>query len=106
MSGKVAAAVCLMLASVVAQDSAPASRPESRRAVEELVDWGLRVRVVPIDVPGELAVILGFRNAGILSEPAGHPHLAHVSEHARFHSMPQGSELGKLVDKWFSLGRA
>lgn len=106
MSGKVAAVAWCLAASVLAQDSAPATRPESRRATETVVDCGLRVRIVPIDVPGELAVILGFRNAGILSEPAGQPHLAHVSEHVRFHQAPEGADLAKAVGKWLALGRA
>jgi predicted Zn-dependent peptidase len=106
MSGKAAALACLLLASVLAQDSRPATRPESRRAVEEIADWGLRVRVVPIDVPGEIAVILGFRNAGILSEPAGQPHLAHLSEHARFWAVPEATEWGKALKRWYAEGRA
>ena len=73
---------------------------------------GLRVRIVPLDLPGEIGVILGMKGAGILSEPMGAPHVAHISEHVLFHSMGskyerrEESPIAKLVDQWFAEGRA
>jgi hypothetical protein len=108
MSSKALAFAFLILSSAfcTAQEPAPESRAASRAAVEYKLESGLRVRLVPIDLPGELAVILGVRGAGILAEPSGAPHLAHISEHGIFHSLEQDPAHGKLVAKWFSEGRA
>jgi predicted Zn-dependent peptidase len=94
-------ATCLATAGL-AQDSAPASRPASRPAVALTLEHGLKLRVVPIDLPGQIAVLVIVNGAGILSEPGGAPHLAHVSEHAVFHCAGDA----KLVGSWFSQGRA
>ena len=43
--------------------------------------------------------------SGILAEPAGVPHLAHISEHAIFHSLVDAGP-AKLVEQWYAEGRA
>jgi predicted Zn-dependent peptidase len=106
MLGKGILFACCLAAAVVSQESRPESRAASRPAVEYRTPSGFRVRLAPVDLPGEVAVILGIQGAGILAEPAGTPHLAHISEHAIFHSLGEDSQLGKLVAEWQAKGMA
>jgi predicted Zn-dependent peptidase len=105
MLGKGGVLAWLLVAGCLAQEPAPESRATSRPPVEFRLTAGVRVRLVPIGLPGEVAVILGIHGAGMLAEPAGVPHLAHISEHAIFHSIGH-DEGGKLVDEWLAEGRA
>ena len=106
MLGKGILFACCLAAAIVAQESQPASRPASRPAIEYRTQSGFRVRLAPVDLPGEVAVILGIQGAGMLSEPAGTPHLAHISEHGVFHSIGEDTQWGKLVAQWHGEGRA
>jgi len=67
--------------------------------LEVTLDNGLRVRFVPIAGWKEVVVLLGVR-AGMVDEPAGLPHLAHLAEHLVFHSAPGGSAEAIAVDRW------
>lgn len=58
---------------------------------------GLRVRLVPHSGEDQAIVLLGVR-AGILEEPAGLPHLAHVTEHLTVFDVALGGE--KLAPEW------
>ena len=66
---------------------------------------GLRVRLVPIQGEKKVAVLLGVR-AGFFDEPAGFPHLAHVTEHLVVFGAPAESGEGKAVARWYEEGKA
>lgn len=64
---------------------------------------GLRVRLVPGDSDKDVVLLLGVR-AGFLAEPAGVPHLAHVTEHlAVFDLKPKEAA---AAGEWFKQGKA
>ncbi|MBI1854018.1 MAG: insulinase family protein [Planctomycetes bacterium] len=65
---------------------------------------GLRVRLVPARADKEVVLILGLR-AGMFDEPAGVPHLAHVTEHATVFDTTSAGDAA-AVDRWFAAGRA
>lgn len=65
---------------------------------------GLRVRLVPGGDPGKVGLLLGVR-AGFLDEPAGVPHVAHVTEHLATFA-PRGAELARAVARWVPQGQA
>lgn len=58
---------------------------------------GLRVRLVPAAKDGNVVVLLGVR-AGFVEEPAGVPHLAHVTEHLTAFDLPPRE--AKAVAEW------
>ena len=66
---------------------------------------GLRVRLVPVAGEKKVAVLLGVR-AGFFDEPAGLPHLAHVTEHLVVFGAPPGSDEGKAAARWYEAGKA
>lgn len=66
---------------------------------------GLRVRLVPMTSDRQLAVVLAVR-AGSIEEPAGFPHLAHLTEHLVVFSHAAGTAEGETVSLWFRQGRA
>jgi predicted Zn-dependent peptidase len=72
-------------------------------AAEERTEFtlanGLRVRLVAAHEENRVAVILGVR-AGFLDEPAGVPHLAHVTEHLTVFDM-KGPEERQAVARWY-----
>lgn len=70
---------------------------------EFTLDNGLRVRLVPAAGDQKAAVLLLVR-AGFLEEPAGKPHLAHVTEHLTVFDLPPAE--AKAVQAWYPLGRA
>ncbi len=72
--------------------------------VEYTLANGLRVRLVPSDAEKRVCVILGVR-AGFVEEPAGVPHLAHVTEHLTVFDL-KGKEEAKAVAGWFPKGQA
>ena len=73
--------------------------------VEFTLKNGFRARLVPDDQAKEAAVILLVR-AGTLHEPAGLPHVAHVTEHLTvFESKPDAADV-KRIDGWYKAGKA
>ena len=66
---------------------------------------GFKVRLVPMSGDRQVAVVLGVR-AGFLDEPAGLPHIAHITEHLVVFGHPAGSDDGEAVARWFRQGRA
>ena len=66
---------------------------------------GLRVRLVPLAGEKRVFVILGVR-AGMIAEPAGLPHLAHLTEHLVVFGLPAGSQEKSAAERWFREGRA
>src|SRR5262245_18631811 len=71
-------------------------------AVFELAN-GLRVRLVPDHEAKEVIVILATR-AGILNEPQGSPHLAHIVEHATVFDVAS-PPVAQVAQEWFSQGK-
>ncbi len=69
------------------------------------LDNGLLVRLVPLPDEKRVSLILGVR-AGFFSEPAGFPHLAHVTEHLVVFGLPAESEEKQAAERWFHEGRA
>jgi predicted Zn-dependent peptidase len=65
---------------------------------------GFRVRLVPDDKAKEAAVVLLAR-AGFLHEPAGLPHVAHVTEHLAVFDAKLGAADAKLFDGWRKAGK-
>jgi zinc protease len=61
---------------------------------------GLRVRLVPDREQDKAVIILGTR-AGILNEPKGKPHLAHIVEHATVFDVTN-AELAQATQQWFT----
>jgi zinc protease len=66
---------------------------------------GLRVRLVPAHDEPKVVVLLGVR-AGFFDEPAGVPHVAHVTEHLVVFGARPGSEEQKAVARWYAAGQA
>jgi predicted Zn-dependent peptidase len=58
----------------------PAKAETIGKPTEYGLDNGLRVRLVPTAGEKQAVLLLGVR-AGLMEEPAGLPHLAHVTEH-------------------------
>lgn len=75
------------------------------KASDFTLDNGLRVRLVPLEGEKEVFVILGVR-AGFFEEPAGVPHLAHITEHLIVFGSPAGSDEEKAADRWYREGRS
>jgi predicted Zn-dependent peptidase len=65
---------------------------------------GLRVRLVPGGEKDHVGLLLGVR-AGFLDEPAGVPHVAHVTEHLATYA-PRGAEETQAVARWAPQNRA
>lgn len=66
---------------------------------------GFRVRLVPDEKAKEAAVILLVR-AGFLHEPAGGPHVAHVTEHLAVFDAKLDAADKKQLDAWYKAGKA
>ena len=81
------------------------SMPASEEPIRYALGNGLMVRLVPIAGEKRVVVILGVR-AGIDAEPAGLPHLAHVTEHLVVFGLPDGSAEKRAAEEWFAEGRA
>jgi predicted Zn-dependent peptidase len=79
---------------------APAADP-----TEFTLKNGFRVRLVPDEKAKEAAVVLLVR-AGILHEPAGRPHVAHVTEHLAVFDCKFDAADRKLLDGWYKTGKA
>ena len=69
------------------------------------LDNGLLVRLVPLQDEKRVALILAVR-AGFFNEPAGFPHLAHVTEHLVVFGLPAESEEKQATERWFHEGHA
>ena len=69
------------------------------------LDNGLIVRLIPLQGEKRVSLILGVR-AGFFKEPAGFPHLAHVTEHLVVFGLPAESEEKRAAERWFHEGRA
>jgi predicted Zn-dependent peptidase len=67
------------------------------------LDNGLTVRLVPMELDGQVVVLLGVK-AGFFAEPAGKPHLAHIVEHAVFYNVD--AALVPVVARWREENRA
>src|SRR5262245_45132061 len=65
---------------------------------------GLRVRLVAGGEKDRVGLLLGVP-AGFLDEPAGVPHIAHVTEHLATYA-PRGDEEAQAVARWFGQGKA
>ena len=65
---------------------------------EYKLDNGLRVRLAPGPGDKRAIVLLGVK-AGIIEEPPGVPHIAHVTEHLTVFDVAAGEE--KLAREWF-----
>jgi zinc protease len=81
-----------------AQPPARAEKP-----TEYALDNGLRVRLVPSAGENQAVVLLGVR-AGFMEEPAGVPHLAHVTEHLTVFDLPPRE--ANVVMEWFKANKA
>ncbi len=81
------------------------SMPASEEPICYALGNGLMVRLVPLAGEKRVVVILGVR-AGINAEPAGLPHLAHVTEHMVVFGLPDGSDEKQAAEHWFKEGRA
>ncbi len=94
----------VVLLALAARLTAPAGPPVPAGAPEEFaLANGLRVRLAPDAACERSVVILGVR-AGFLDEPAGVPHLAHVTEHLTVYDpLPREA---KAVREWVASGRA
>jgi predicted Zn-dependent peptidase len=66
---------------------------------------GLRVRLVPSHDEKKVMVLLGVR-AGFFEEPAGVPHVAHITEHLTVFGAPAGSKEAEAVGRWYAAGQA
>jgi zinc protease len=66
---------------------------------------GLRVHLLPRREEKRVVVLLGVR-AGFFAEPAGVPHVAHVTEHAAVFDLKPGSPEAQAVARWYSAGQA
>ena len=69
------------------------------------LDNGLLVRLAPLQGEKRVSLILAVR-AGFFSEPAGFPHLAHVTEHLVVFGLPAESEEKQATERWFHEGHA
>lgn len=81
------ALACLTLAAAV----------RAEPPVEYSLGNGLRVRLVPAAKDEKVVVLLGVR-AGFVEEPAGRPHLAHITEHLTVFDLPPRE--AKAVAEW------
>ncbi|MCL6547162.1 MAG: insulinase family protein [Bryobacteraceae bacterium] len=79
----------------------PAARDE--KPTEYTLDNGLRVRLVPSAGEKQVALLLGVR-AGFMEEPAGVPHLAHVTEHMTVFDLPTNE--ANAVKGWSMANKA
>lgn len=71
--------------------------------IEYVLDNGIRVRLVLQPGDNQALVILGVR-AGFLEEPAGRPHLAHITEHLTVFDL--NAPLGASAQARFEAGKA
>jgi predicted Zn-dependent peptidase len=85
---------------ILANTSVSAAPPS-----EATPDNGLTVRLVPLDGERKVVVMLGVKS-GFFDEPAGFPHLAHITEHLVVFGVPAGSDEDKAADRWFREGRS
>jgi RNA polymerase sigma factor (sigma-70 family) len=81
----------------------PPKAADDTKPSEYTLDNGLRVRLVPRAGDKQVMVLL-FARAGFLHEPAGLPHVAHVTEHLTVFDLPAAE--AKLADGWFKAGKA
>jgi RNA polymerase sigma factor (sigma-70 family) len=81
----------------------PKAEAKDDKPVEYTLDNGLRVRLVPRAGDKQVMVLL-FARAGFLQEPAGLPHVAHITEHLTVFDLPPAE--AKLADGWFKDGKA
>ena len=91
------ASLCLVLSGT--SSAMPAERSEFTLAN------GLRVRFVPGRADKKVVVLLGVR-AGFFDEPAGVPHLAHVTEHITVFDLKAESDEDKAVARWYAANQA
>jgi secreted Zn-dependent insulinase-like peptidase len=82
-----------------------AEAPAADEPTSFSLENGLRVRLVPLEGEERVFVILAVQ-AGFLDEPAGLPHLAHVTEHLVVFGAPGGSDEAEATERWFRAGRA
>ena len=90
------------------QDKGSAPSPKAGDGAELVVteyalDNGLRVRLVPSAGENQAVVLLGVR-AGFMEEPAGVPHLAHVTEHLTVFDLPPRD--ANAVTEWSKANKA
>jgi predicted Zn-dependent peptidase len=91
--------VCILTSLLAASPSPAQNRSEF------VLANGLRVRLVPARTDKKVAVLLGVR-AGFFDEPAGVPHVAHVTEHLTVFDLRPQSEEAKGVERWYKAGQA
>ena len=82
---------------------AAAAHARADEPTEYTLDNGLRVRLAPL-VGDKQVMVLLFARAGFLEEPAGRPHLAHVTEHLTVFDLPPAE--AKAVQGWYKTGMA
>lgn len=78
-------------------------KPEAEKPDDYTLENGLRVRLAPRTGDQQVMVLL-FVRAGFLDEPAGLPHLAHVTEHLTVFDLPAAE--AKAAERWFKAGKA
>src|SRR5262245_22881972 len=89
----------MLLGLFPAQEPVPRAEPQ-----EYALANGLRVRLVRGGEKDSVGLLLAVR-AGFLEEPAGVPHLAHVTEHLATFA-PRGAEEAAAVERWVRQGKA
>lgn len=82
---------------------AGSSPVRAEKPAEYTLDNGLRVRLVPSPGDKQVVVLLGVR-AGFMAEPAGVPHLAHVTEHLTIFDLPPDE--ATAVKEWSKANKA
>jgi predicted Zn-dependent peptidase len=87
-----------------AEDPLPGP-PGTAQETFSLVANGMQVRLAPRRGEKKVAVLLLVR-AGFFAEPAGKPHLAHLTEHLVVFSGPEGSDEARAVQRWYEQGKA